>query len=95
MLDNRAAVRLQILIILASAQAYTLNQEVLLNQLRSTGFALNRDQLKIELAWLDQVAQCVIDNAVGGVHIATLTAEGSEVLDGTRHVPGIDKPGPR
>ena len=94
MLDNRESVRLCILSILASCPAYTANQEIVAAALRQRGHALNRDQVKIELAWLASAARCIVDHVVEGIHVATLTAEGAEVLDNTRQVPGIDRPWP-
>jgi hypothetical protein len=67
---------------------------VLIGLLRERGHAINRDQLHIELSWLDQVADAVVDQAVGGVHIATLTGDGLEVVEGLRDIPGIRRPRP-
>jgi hypothetical protein len=86
---NREDIRFHILKTLRGQPNYTANQEVLLAALRDAGHALNRDQIKIELAWLDANAGAVVDSAVQGVHIATLTLEGLEVLEGTRAIPGI------
>lgn len=73
---------------------YMANQETLLAALRGMGHALNRDQLHIELAWLDQVADALVDQVSGGVHIATLTGDGLEVAEGLRDIPGIRRPRP-
>lgn len=90
----RDQARLAILRLLREAPAYTMNQETLLSALKAEGLALNRDQIKIELTWLDGTAQAVVDRPVGGVHVATLSAEGFEFLEGVRELPGIAKPGP-
>ncbi|MDF9393854.1 MULTISPECIES: VpaChn25_0724 family phage protein [Methylococcus] len=91
---NREDVRFHILKILREQPNYTTNQEVLLAALRNAGHAMNRDQLKIELAWLSANADAVLDTACQGVHIATLTMEGLEALEGTRAIPGIRRPLP-
>lgn len=91
---NREDVRFQVLRILRGQPNYTANQEVLLAALREAGHTLNRDQVKIELAWLAGNANALVDNAVSGVHIATLTMEGLEVLEGARIIPGIRRPLP-
>lgn len=92
--NNRADLRLLILRLLHSQSGYVANQEVLLAKLRDQGHAINRDQLHIELAWLDQVADAIVDQVSGGVHIATLTGDGLEVVEGLRDIPGIRRPRP-
>jgi hypothetical protein len=92
--STRADLRLRILIILHGQPGYVANQETLLAALRSQGHALSRDQLHIELAWLDQMADALVDQVSGGVHIATLTGDGLEVVEGLRDVPGIRRPRP-
>lgn len=92
--NNRADLRLLILRLLRGQSGYVANQEVLLAKLRELGHAINRDQLHIELSWLDQVADVVVDQVSGGVHIATLTGDGLEVVEGLREIPGIRRPRP-
>jgi hypothetical protein len=94
MADNRADLRLLILQLLRSQSGYLANQEVLIGLLRERGHAISRDQLHIELAWLDQVADALVDRVSGGVHIATLTGDGLDVVDGVREIPGIRRPRP-
>lgn len=91
---NRDNLRLIILQVLKQQQGYTANQEVLIKALKRLGFLINRDQLHIELVWLDKNAACVVDQVVGGVHIATLTGDGLEVVEGLQDIPGIRKPRP-
>ena len=92
--NPRADLRLLILRILRDQAGYVVNQEVLLARLRDLGHALNRDTLHIELAWLDQVADVIVDQVSGGVHIATLTGDGLDVVEGLREIPGIRRPRP-
>ncbi|WP_020160534.1 VpaChn25_0724 family phage protein [Methylobacter marinus] len=94
MADNRADLRLLILQLLRNQPGYMAHQEVLVGQLRERGHAINRDQLHIELSWLDQVADAIVDKVSGGVHIATLTGDGLDVVDGVREIPGIRRPRP-
>ena len=91
---SRPDVRLAILKLLSVAPAYTANQETLLVNLRVKGFALNRDQVKIELSWLEGQANAITDHPIGGVHIATLTQDGMEIIEGLIDIPGISKPQP-
>jgi hypothetical protein len=92
--DTRNELRLAILKALREQPGYVANQEVLLAKLRNLGHAINRDQLHIELTWLDQIADAIVDKVSGGVHIATLTGDGLEVVEGLREIPGIRRPRP-
>lgn len=90
---SREDIRFHLLKALRGAPNYTANQEVLLAALRAAGHALNRDQIKIELAWLSQ-ASCLLLDTPMGVHIAQLTLEGLEALEGSRTIPGVRRPLP-
>lgn len=92
---NRVQVRLLILQILEQQTQYQAHQETLLQALRDQGFTLSRDQLHIELAWLEQNADAIVDRLSGGVHIAMLTPTGQEIAKGIAHVPGIARPLPQ
>jgi hypothetical protein len=94
MIYDREDARFLILKLLYKKQSFTTNQEIILKELREHGHALNRDQLHVELAWLDKIADALVDQVSGGVHIATLTADGLEAVDGSREIPGIRRPRP-
>ncbi len=91
---DRAQVRLLILLILQKQPQYQAHQETLLKALREQGFALSRDNLHIELAWLENTADAIVDRLSGAVHIALLTPAGLEIAQGVVEVPGIDRPLP-
>ena len=91
---NRADIRLRILQVLYRQPGYTANQEVMIAQLKDQGYQLSRDKLHIELAWLDQQADMLVDRASSGVHIATLTGDGLDLVNGTISLPGIRAPRP-
>jgi hypothetical protein len=91
---NRDELRLKILQVLRKQQGYTAHQETLIVELKQRGFLINRDQLHIELAWLDKNAECLINQICGGVHIATLTGTGLEVVEGLQVIPAIRAPRP-
>jgi hypothetical protein len=91
---NRDEIRLQILLILAAQPGYTANQVAISQELKVRGYVVARDLLGIELTWLDEIASAIVDRQSGGVHIATLTDEGMEHLQGARTIPGIRKPSP-
>jgi len=91
---DRAYVRLKILQILEKQPQYQAHQETILRDLRDQGFTLSRDHLHIELAWLENNADAIVDRASGGVHIAVLTPDGQEIAQGIVTVPGIARPAP-
>jgi hypothetical protein len=91
---DRDNIRLIILQILKSSAGYMANHMTILEALRKQGFGITRDQLVIELAWLDSTADALVDRATGGVHICTLSGTGLDVVDGLSVIPGIRRPRP-
>lgn len=91
---DRAYVRLLILQILEKQPQYQAHQETVLKALREQGFTLSRDHLFIELAWLEGVADAIVDRMSSSIHIALLTPAGLEIAQGVVEIPGIDRPLP-
>ncbi|MDP1664121.1 MAG: hypothetical protein Q8L79_03265 [Methylobacter sp.] len=91
---DRSQVRLLILLILQTQSQYQAHQETLLKALSAQGFTLSRDNLHIELAWLENTADAIVDRMSGSVHIALLTPAGLEIAQGVVEIPGIDRPLP-
>lgn len=90
---SRAFVRLLLLQALFKAPQYRAHQEALLKTLAEQGSVLSRDDLHIELSWLEN-ADCVVLQITGGVYIATLTFDGEEIAQGIKQLPGVDRPRP-
>jgi len=91
---TRTWVRSLILRSLNKATSYRQHQSELQRYLSNThGVALSRDDLHLELSWLEN-ADTVVLQIVDGVYIATLTLDGKEIADGLKFVPGIDHPAP-
>ncbi|MDD5276770.1 MAG: hypothetical protein PHR16_11910 [Methylovulum sp.] len=91
---TRTWVRLLILQALNKALGYHKHQAELLKSLAANdGVTLSRDDLHIELSWLEN-ADAVVLQIVDGVYIATLTMDGQEIAEGIKQVPGIDRPAP-
>lgn len=84
--------RLVILRVLAELPAYRTNSYLLQTLLRQWGHEPSADQVKGDLAWL-QEQQLVTVEVVESVHIATLTARGADVAAGRATVPGVKRPG--
>lgn len=84
--------RLVILRVLADMPAYRTNSFLLSTLLAKFGHAPSSDQVKDDLAWLQDL-QLVSVEVVESVHIATLTARGADTAAGRVVVPGVKRPG--
>ncbi len=84
--------RLVILRVLADMPAYRTNSFLLTTLLGKFGHEPSSDQVKGDLAWL-QEQQLVAVEVVESVHIATLTTRGADVAAGRAVVPGVKRPG--
>jgi|GEM_PF-621905 len=81
--------RRRILQALRNEPCYIANEKCLLFAVREQGHAISRDQLIVELAWLDQIAQALICSWWGSLCVANLTDKGLAVAEGTLSLPGI------
>lgn len=91
----RSWVRLLILTALNNANGYRRHQAELQKSLAANdGVCLSRDDLHLELSWLEN-ADLVVLQIVDGVYIATLTLDGQEVAEGVKQIPGINRPAPQ
>lgn len=88
----REDMRLVLLRILNELPEYRANSSVLTTALDRLGHAATRDQVRTELAWL-QEQSLVTTEDVGPVVVAALTERGSDVARGRARVPGIKRPG--
>ena len=84
--------RLVILRVLADMPAYRTNSFLLTTLLGKFGHEPSADQVKGDLAWL-QEQQLLTIEVVESVHIATLTTRGADVAAGRAVVPGVKRPG--
>ena len=89
----QTAMRLKILELLAQANGYSLNNEILRNALSAVGIRATGDQLRAELGWLEQVTAVKLFD-VGHLIVAELTERGHDVAHGNSVVRGIDRPVP-
>lgn len=84
--------RLVILRVLVDMPAYRTNSFLLTTLLAQFGHEPSADQVKGDLAWL-QEQQLVTVEVIESVHIATLTTRGADVAGGRAVVPGVKRPG--
>ena len=85
--------RITILRLLSEQPDYALNESILLDMVGRFGFAPSRDNLRAQLAWLDEQG---LAGMSGPEHcrVATLTARGEDVAKGRATVPGVKRPRP-
>ena len=87
--------RLVLLRLLAEQNGYRSNSSILHAALYGLGVAASRDDVLTDLAWLHDQSLVALDEAVPGVHVATLSARGHDVVLGQTRVPGVSRPSPR
>ena len=88
------AARLKMLQLLRQANGYSLNNHVLQTALDATGIRLSGDQVRAELAWLEQMRTIRIVAMGSGIDVAELLERGHDVAKGVSELPGIDRPVP-
>ena len=84
--------RLVILRVLAELPAYRTNSFLLQTLLAKWGHEPSTDQVKGDLAWLQEQGLLALQD-VEGVYIATLSTRGADVAAGRAVVPGVKRPG--
>ena len=67
------------------------NESILNDCLDAYGHRVSRDQVRAQLAWLQEQGIVTIE-MVGSYMVATLTGRGQDVAEGRCVVPGIKKP---
>lgn len=84
--------RLVILRVLSDMPGYRTNSFLLTTLLGKFGHEPSADQVKGDLAWLQEQQLATVE-VVESVHIATLTTRGADVATGRAVVPGVKRPG--
>ena len=87
-------IRLAVLRLLAGQTGWLENDEVIQAALRSYGYVLSLDQVRTELAWLEEQSLVNLDREVGRMWVARLLRRGQEAAEGIAQVPGVKRPGP-
>ncbi len=67
------------------------NESILNDCLDAYGHRVSRDQVRAQLAWLQEQGVVTIE-MVGSYMVASLTGRGQDVAEGRCVVPGIKKP---
>lgn len=85
--------RLSILLVLKESGGYRCNEYLMRTALDSLGHAVSVDRLMTDLAWLKDQGHLSLET-VGGVAVATLSAQGLDVATGRTVAPGVKRPMP-
>ena len=85
--------RLAILEILSTDSAYRHNEGVLYSALHQLGHSASSDQVRSELAWLEEQGLIRVET-VGDVSVASLLERGLDCARGLTRVPGVARPRP-
>jgi hypothetical protein len=87
--------RLTLLRLLAEQPGYQANSSVLTTAAdASAGFAVTRDRVKTELAWLTEQRLITSSEEIKGLVVVRLTERGGDVATGRAIVPGVQRPNP-
>lgn len=86
--------RLIILRALAGFPGYAANESVIEDVLDKFRVTSTRDQVRTELAWLQEQGFVVIED-IADLMLATITLAGADIAAGKRVHPDIEKPAPR
>lgn len=88
-----ADIRLTVLQALAQDADYAQNENIIDAILASFGHNISRDQLRTQLAWLEEQGLLKLSD-VGSMKVARLTQRGEDVAYGHAHQPGVRRPSP-
>ena len=86
--------RLAVLRLLADDPGYSHNDSVLQTALDAIGHTVSRDQVRVDLAWLEEAGLVTVRVVNETIHVATLTKRGIDVAAGRAVVPGVKRPSP-
>lgn len=90
----REHLRLTLLRLLAGqGGGYSANESVLADAANRYGFAVARDVVRGELAWLAEQG-LVRTEEIGVIRVATITKRGLDAAAGRAAIPGVRRPGP-
>ena len=85
--------RLAILRLLAEAEGYDLNRDILRAALAQLGHRPSLDRMRAQLAWLAEQGLIALRMA-GDIEVATLTERGADAACGRARIPGVRRPPP-
>ena len=87
-------IRLAVLRLLAEQPGYSANDSVLTDAVRTLGLSCTRDQMRTNLAWLEEQRLVTLLKPTDTLTVATITERGADVAAGRSIVAGIQRPSP-
>lgn len=87
-------VRLTILRLLADAPGYSSNDSILTDATNAMGLVCTRDQVRSNLAWLEEQRLVTLLKPTTSLTVATITERGNDVAAGRSIVAGVHRPSP-
>lgn len=87
-------IRLSVLRLLAEQPGYSANDSVLTDAVRMLGLVCTRDQMRTNLAWLDEQRLVTLLKPTDTLTVATITERGADVAAGRSIVAGVQRPSP-
>ena len=87
-------VRLTVLRVLADQPSYRANDSVLAQAVDAMGLPCTRDQLRAQLAWLEEQGLARLEHPTPTLTVAIATERGGDVAHGRAIVPGVQRPSP-
>lgn len=87
-------VRLTILRVLAEAPGYSSNDSILTDAVNAMGLTCTRDQMRTNLAWLEEQRLVTLLKPTPTLTVATITERGTDVAAGRSIIAGVHRPSP-
>lgn len=87
-------VRLTVLRLLAEAPGYATNDSVLTDAINALGLVCTRDQMRTNIAWLEEQRLVTLLRPTATLTVATITERGADVAAGRSIVAGVQRPSP-
>ncbi|PTS73812.1 hypothetical protein DBR17_17835 [Sphingomonas sp. HMWF008] len=87
-------VRLAVLRVLTEAPGYAGNDSVLASAIGALGLTVTRDQLRTQIAWLEEQNLITTVRPTPSLIVAKITERGCDVAKGVAVIPGVQRPSP-
>ena len=86
--------RLVILRLLADAPGFSANGSIIHTAIGPFGHRVSRDQVRTDLAWLEEQSLIKVEVVGDDLHVAALTPRGLDIAQGGATMPGVKRPSP-
>lgn len=87
-------IRLSVLRLLVDQPGYSANDSVLTDAVNALGLVCTRDQMRTNIAWLEEQRLVTLLRPTATLTVATITERGADVAAGRSIVAGVQRPSP-